>query len=149
MNKAEKIRAKVERLMHAYNLSADIGSTGELYDEKIEEAKYEVCKQILSFIDSTPDDTVSEDLEEKILNVWEDDPHNKWPKCPYQDFKNIALHFANWQKNQILNNNIADYVVFQKYIGKIGIEAVISKPGYKTVWDADKIKIIAIEKDKL
>ena len=142
MNKTEKIRAEVERLMHAYNLSADIGSTGELYDEKIEEAKYEVCKQILSFIDSTPDDTISEDLEEKILNVWEDDPHNKWPKCHYQDFKNIALHFANWQKGQIMDFAIPNVVKYSE----LDDRKYVYVP-YEEFNEGDKVKVIVLKDD--
>ena len=44
------------------------------------------------------EEPISEDLLDEIHNRWEDDPHTKWPKCPYKDFKNIARHFASWQK---------------------------------------------------
>lgn len=46
------------------------------------------------------EEPISEDLLDEIHNRWEDDPHTKWPKCPYKDFKNIACHFANWQRER-------------------------------------------------
>lgn len=45
---------------------------------------------------------LSEELEEEILNTWEDDQHTKWKKCPYVDFKNIATYFAQWQKEKLI-----------------------------------------------
>lgn len=53
------------------------------------------------------EEPISEDLLDEIHNRWEDDPHTKWPKCPYKDFKNIACHFANWQKEQYINEGIS------------------------------------------
>ena len=50
--KLEKIVAYLKRRMYAHNQKADIGSTGEIFDEKIENAKYEECKDTLNFIDS-------------------------------------------------------------------------------------------------
>ena len=93
------------------------------YDENRDayRAKYEAFDKALelltpSIVDPQPEDSgeltlsvtkmsdqeepISEDLLDEIHNRWEDDPHTKWPKCPYKDFKNIAFHFANWQKKQ-------------------------------------------------
>ena len=50
--KLEKIVAYLMRRMYAHNQKADIGSTGEIFDEKIENAKYEECRDTLNFIDS-------------------------------------------------------------------------------------------------
>ena len=66
--------------------------------------KYTALENLLNFIDSLPKEPASEDLEEEILCRWEDDPHTLWPKCPYSDFKNIAYHFAEWQKQQMMKN---------------------------------------------
>ena len=63
------------------------------------------------WIKSLVEEPANDDLEEKVLNVWEDEPHNKWPKCPYQDFKNIALHFANWQKEQMIKKSVDGEVI--------------------------------------
>ena len=50
--KLEKVAAYLVRRMYAHNQMADIGSTGEIFDEKIENAKYEECRDTLNFIDS-------------------------------------------------------------------------------------------------
>ena len=101
-----------------------------MYDENrgTYKAKYEAFDKALelmtpSIVDPQPDDSreldhsvikmsdqeepISEDLLDEIHNRWEDDPHTKWPKCPYKDFKNIACHFANWQKEQYINEGIS------------------------------------------
>lgn len=52
------------------------------------------------------EEPISEDLLDEIHNRWEDDPHTKWPKCPYKDFKNIACHFANWQIHQMMKDAV-------------------------------------------
>lgn len=50
--KLEKLVAYLVRRMYAHNQKADIGSVGEIFDEKIENAKYEECRDTLNFIDS-------------------------------------------------------------------------------------------------
>ena len=60
-NKIVKIVEYILRRMYAHNLKADIGSTGEVFDETIENAQYEECKEILNFIDS---------MEGKPTSVW-------------------------------------------------------------------------------
>lgn len=62
--------------------------------------------------DSSNKESISEDLLDEIHNQWEDYPHRKWPKCPYKDFKNIAYHFANWQKKQYINEGISPKDVY-------------------------------------
>ena len=52
------------------------------------------------------EEPISEDLLDEIHNRWEDDPHTKWPKCPYKDFKNIAHHFADWQKQKMMKDAV-------------------------------------------
>ena len=48
----------------------------------------------------------SEEFEKEILNTWGDNQLTKWTKFPYVDFKNIAAHFAQWQKEQIMKSAI-------------------------------------------
>jgi hypothetical protein len=95
------------------------------HNRTVLKAKYEAFDKALelltpSIVDSQPEDSdkfthsvtkksdqeesISEDLLDEIHNRWEDDPHIKWPKCPYKDFKNIACHFANWQKQQMIKS---------------------------------------------
>lgn len=69
-----------------------------------------IIKELIGYLDNPskydPNHVtdISEDLLDEIQYRWEDDPHTKWPKCPYNDFKNIACHFANWQKQQMIKN---------------------------------------------
>ena len=44
--------AEIEKLMYGFNLEADIASTGECFNEELADAKYQLCKLILSFIDT-------------------------------------------------------------------------------------------------
>lgn len=59
-----------------------------------------------NFRHTDSEEPISEDLLDEIHNRWEDDPHTKWPKCPYKDFKNIARHFADWQKQKMMKDAV-------------------------------------------
>lgn len=88
--------------------------------------------------------TVSEDLLDEIHNRWEDDPHTKWPKCPYKDFKNIACHFANWQKQQMMKDSVEGLVVCDKLTHGYK-DIAMHIPDYLNV--GDKVKVYIIKKD--
>ena len=88
------------------------------------------------------EEPISEDLLDEIHNRWEDDPHTKWPKCPYKDFKNIACHFTNWQKEQIKKTAIEAYVDQVEYPGSTWIQ-LSENP--KNLKDGDDIKIYIIK----
>ena len=62
--KLEKLVAYLMHRMYAHNQMADIGSTGEIFDEKIENAKYEECRDTLNFIDSMQ--------KEPATSLWHD-----------------------------------------------------------------------------
>lgn len=60
MNKVELILKEIERLMHAYNLEADIASAEDKDDENIAIAKYNVCANLREFINSLPEEHETE-----------------------------------------------------------------------------------------
>lgn len=105
-DKVQLIKEEIERLktQNETYLDKEYAESTKWYKH----GAYDACNAILSFIDSLPEENhfedksemVIEDLEEEILCRWEDDPHTLWPKCPYSDFKNIAHHFAEWQKQR-------------------------------------------------
>lgn len=67
-----------------------------------------VLKELENFIDSLPVEQVkvSEDLEEEIKNYFNSEiGMNFLPSC---DNINIARHFANWQKKQLMKNCLCD-----------------------------------------
>ena len=78
MNIIEQIKAEVERLENYY-------TSVEWYVEAL-----------LSFLSTLQEQPVCEELEEHIHNVWEDNPHTQWTKCPFVEFQAIARHFAQW-----------------------------------------------------
>lgn len=75
--------------------------TAELGSEKFDEGELYAYKQILQFIDSLPEEPVSEDLEEeydKYFKAHETDIVLN----PYTNCKDIARHFAEWQEKKML-----------------------------------------------
>ena len=62
------LKAELEKLMHEANQEADIASTGECFDEKIADAKYQLCKQIRDSIDSLKE-TIIDSFEVKEIDI--------------------------------------------------------------------------------
>ncbi|MBP5680880.1 MAG: hypothetical protein J6X31_07510 [Bacteroidales bacterium] len=65
------LAAEIKKIMYRANLEADIASTGECFDEKVADIKYQLCKLILSFIDT---------LEVKEVDLY----NNGWIDCAKQ-----------------------------------------------------------------
>ena len=63
MTDKEKIRAEVVRLKEEISIGLSAYDAGE------ENGKWELCERILSFIDSMPEEPVSDYLEEEISNI--------------------------------------------------------------------------------
>lgn len=109
-----------------------------------------IIKELVSYLDNPSKynpgyytENIGENLLDEIHNRWEDDPHTKWPKCPYKDFKNVARHFANWQKQLMM---------------KDAIEVEIIDPGTYTIIKTkddtvlygrygDKVKLLIIKEE--
>ena len=84
------VLAKIDKFMYDANLEADIASTGECFDEKIAEEKYQLCKQIKEKIDTIEVKEV--DLEKEYKDFVEKDPvYNKLVNGVVG--KAIAKHF--------------------------------------------------------
>ena len=97
---------------------------------------------------SDQEESISEDLLDEIHNRWEDDPHIKWPKCPYKDFKNIACHFANWQKQQMMKKAI-EGIVTTIIDGWINVMTGFIRPEEAGANFGNKVKVIIIKEDKV
>lgn len=116
MDELQIIIAMIERQMYDYNLKADIGSTGEVFDEKVEEAKYQVCKDILSFVKSLQKESVNDDLEKVAENYANKHSVLLGFDCdsePIQtgtDIKNAVIYGANWQMRQMMKNAVQGFV---------------------------------------
>lgn len=61
----DAVLAEIEKLMYGFNLEADIASTGECFNEELADAKYQLCKLILSFINALEVKEV--DLEKELI----------------------------------------------------------------------------------
>ncbi len=132
--KLEKLVAYLMRRMYAHNQMADIGSTGELFDEKIENAKYEECRDTLNFIDSMQKEPVSEDFEQAIDTYLSTYFAGEKEKQDWPFLKKMVIHFAEWQKEQFIkrlcNHANIDKMV-EKFEDKYKPEKVLDTEYYK------------------
>lgn len=122
--KLGKLAAYLVRRMYAHNQMADIGSTGEIFDEKIENAKYEECRDTLNFIDSMQEepqvkesakiqhvnktckensDSLTQELASEGLESFVRNYREKyWYPDDIDKFIGFAKQVANWQKQQLM-----------------------------------------------
>lgn len=127
-------------------------SVTKISDQEPEEYKGILGEQ-LKYIDNEiqrleklKEESVSENLLDEIHNRWEDYPHIKWPKCPYKDFKNIACHFANWQKQQMMKNvTYGEVSQCTTYPYNLKIQSI--KTIDKDLKVGDKVKLIIIKEE--
>ena len=140
-DKEQLIKEEIERLYNLYELSNDYQRMG-------------ACSTILDFIDSLPEEPASEDLEEdssfeKLLQ----EIYIKYNKqISIEKLLDIASHFAEWQKQQMMKNVVDGEVVYQ--IGSAEIAPTDIR--YKVVSDrvyipnvklGDKVKIIIVKEE--
>ena len=143
----EKIKEEIEKYAKEEALKSN-GS--EFYGGRVS-----MCTKILSFIDSLPEEPVSEDLEEdssfeKLLQ----EIYIKYNKqISIEKLLDIASHFAEWQKQQMMKNVVDGEVVYQ--IGSAEIAPTDIR--YKVVSDrvyipnvklGDKVKIIIVKEEQ-
>lgn len=102
MTDKEKIRAEIERLMYAYNQEADIASAEDSIGEKVAAGKYDVCKHLLSLIDSMQEEPVSEELEEAVDEYAPDFSNSIASKAAVDAVRDAFKAGAKWQKKKDL-----------------------------------------------
>ena len=163
MTDKQKIRAEIESSMkaceEAFNIcpSTAFGSRIDSY------------KALLSFIDSLPEEPVSEGIENELERFAYSLPHSAdgfWPKdidpksveartkygvhhyWSYEQVMNIARHFANWQKEQMMQKAVeATVCEMSEQHGRM----VCAWFGCKTeeYYDLDdKVKVILIKEEE-
>lgn len=101
MTDKEIIKAEIERLKEENSIGLSE------YDAGFCNAVGETCRKLLSFINSLPEEPVSEDLteefnrfldnEEGMPRMWHPDEQLEWGK-------DIARHFAQWQREQMMKD---------------------------------------------
>ena len=88
-DKVQKIREEVERLRNEL-----IQEREKSYGSDIDDACILELQNVLTYIDSLQEEPVSKDLEAEIERI------NKNNHFDFSDWKAIARHFANWQKEK-------------------------------------------------
>lgn len=137
MTDKEKIRQEIERRREKYRTSRDF----------IDAIRCTTCTEILSFIDSLPEEkkpireyvSVSENLEKEIKDIQQDYKENG---CNFDgDIDFIARHFANWQKELMMKDAVDAEASYTMSVPSILISLPI---GIKV---SDKVKVIIIKQE--
>lgn len=101
--------AEIEKFMYEANQEADIASTGECFDEKVADAKYQLCKQIRDSIDSLEVKEV--DYERELSKYVSNGIHRFFPNV---DDDYCKMDSVIWQ----------DYVIeTAKHFYELGLKA--------------------------
>ena len=92
------IKSEIEKFMYEANQEADIASTGECFDEKVANAKYQIYKQIRDSIDSLKVKEV--DLENSMI-------------CKVDWYDGFLLDYTQEQQDKLLEKigaNVGDKI---------------------------------------
>ena len=135
-DKVQLIKEEIERLYNLYELSNDYQRMG-------------ACSTILDFIDSLPEEPASEDLEEdssfeKLLQ----EIYIKYNKqISIEKLLDIASHFAEWQKQQMMKDAVEGVIDIRKWPAKAQVEFYDRLPDFD-VRTGDKVKIIIVKEEQ-
>lgn len=104
MTDKELIKQEIERKQK--------GVVGAYESEDTEHGYKQCCKEILNFINSLPEEPISDDLEKEIDNYIKDNffgsksmvflSNRTKGELDSIDVVNIARHFAEWQKQKMI-----------------------------------------------
>lgn len=150
IDKVQKIREEVARMMYGYNLEADIASCENAESEKLADIKYQLCKKILELIDSLQEEPVSEDLDEAS----EEFCKSTLVGSPYIK-KNAFKTGAKWQKEQLMAKAKSGTVQKDNQVildngTYIDLDSSMQlKPSFVGLKEGDRIKVIVIKESKL
>lgn len=108
MTDKQKIKAEVERLKEENSIGLSE------YEAGFCNGVGETCEQLLSFINSLPEEPASEDLEKEIKRYINEEvivtsenvvisKHHEFHNFYVENLVDVARHFANWQKKQMMN----------------------------------------------
>lgn len=135
MNTIDKIRAEIERRKGYISVT-------------------HFAEDLLSFLDTLPDEPVSDDLEEEI-STWipahisgGDDGVLRYTKNVVTKWAGVvASHFAEWQKRKMMEGAVeADVNIYRDIAGgESWAEFVVAKPPKNL---GDKVKIIIVKEEE-
>ncbi len=143
-NQVKMIRAEIERYVDS--LERNSGMAGPFGD-----AQMALCDRLLSFIDSLPEEKVSdstpleesgEDLKSELHNYIE---QHKSELAGYFDIRRVARHFANWQKQQMMKDAVYGLVCGHDDNSPAWIDLnLLNKPDVNV---GEEIKLIIIKEE--
>lgn len=125
MTDKEKIRAYIEKLHKEHR-----GSEGDSIFRR-------ALRTVLFYIDSLPEEPVSEDLGEYINEL-----SKQFPEVSFAKLSRIAVRVAKWQKEQMMANAI-DAVISDDTTICNAVEVMKLREMFK----GQKVKVIVIKED--
>ena len=100
----EQIKAEIERRIKSVKICPF--KTAELGSEKETEGLLKAYNDILSVINNLPDDCKTEELEQEIARVWDDLGDDFIYQLHWEEFRESAIHFANWQRERMMKEAV-------------------------------------------
>ena len=131
MTDKEKIRADVSKLIIPESECNGMSLMGK--------GRQYAYREVLGIIDSTSEEPVSEDLEEEIGRYFKENG-NKWA------YIDVARHFANWQKQQMMKDAVPATVLTNQYGNKY-IRSWSGLREYNKFKNGDEVKVYLIKED--
>ncbi len=146
MTDKELIKQEIERIEQILD---DFNKThNNTIDNGIVSANKSICKHIKSFINSLPEEPASEDLEEEIDRF--EDWINNFNQSDYPTsytVRDIARHFAEWQKQQMMKDAVDAFVnTYENTDDSNYVEFVTEQSPYKFK-ETEKCKIIIVKEE--
>ena len=134
----EQIKAEIERRIKSVKICPF--KTAELGSEKETEGLLKAYNDILSVINNLPDDCKTEELEQEIARVWDDLGDDFIYQLHWEEFRESAIHFANWQRERMMKE--AKDVEVRSIDGLSYIHCCLTYLGLKP---NDKVKLLIIK----
>ena len=143
--KLQKVRAEIERLKHQSAIDSDRQAERGLQSASIASfGKVKACEELLSFIDSMQKEPVSDDLDQAIDNYLATYFGGEKEKQDWPFLKKMAIHFAAWQKQQLMAKAVDGLVVCNNFTHGYK-DILMGIPSYLNV--DDEVKVIIIKED--
>lgn len=162
-NIKELIRQEVERLFEKYQeLEYRAERDCDDYDDDdiaFYQGKRKVCHEILSFLDTLPDEPVTDchDLEEEIKEQIYDRFYDlngiavigTSGYAEVKDMEYIARHFAEWQKRKMMQGAVEGFVGVHLHDKRADVTVNSGYlPKEMGIKGDSKVKIIIVKEDK-
>ena len=123
----------------------------------LEEQRLDAVNMAISALETKPEEPASEDLDKEIAKYFEgwynDDEYKDACKPDYtgvsvEECKDIARHFANWQKQQMMKNSTDAYIHRNRYTKKNVLHLDVTCDAVQGFKDDDKLKVLFINEER-